>query len=175
METPIQFGVSFFLTKLNFFANMLSLTQQGTMKFFYTEKTREAAQMAIKAHAEQLDKAGFPYFIHLYNVAEKAETEEECIVGILHDILEDISWDYAKEIREKFGNEIADAVEAISRRPDEKYKDYIERVCANKIAKNVKLYDLIHNLNHDRMAMTTDIGNLLERYEWTYKRLFADN
>lgn len=150
-------------------------TVQGTMKFFYTPKTREAAQMAFKAHAEQLDKAGFPYFIHLYNVAAKAETEEECIVGILHDILEDISWVHAKEIREKFGDEIADAVDAISRRPDENYKDYIERVCANKIAKNVKLYDLMHNLNRDRMVMTADIGNLIERYEWTWKRLLADN
>lgn len=145
------------------------------MKFFYTPKTREAAQMAIKAHAAQLDKAGFPYFIHLYNVASKAESEEECIVGILHDILEDISWDYANEIREKFGDEIADAVDAISRRPDEKYKDYIERVCANKIAKNVKIYDLIHNINPDRMAMTTNVGNLKERYDWTWKRLIENN
>lgn len=150
-------------------------TVQGCMKFYYTEKTREAAQMAFKAHSEQLDKAGFPYIIHIYNVASKAESEEECIVGLLHDILEDISWDYAKEIREKFGDEIADAVDAISRRPDEKYKDYIERVCANKIAKNVKIYDLIHNINPDRMAMTTGVGNLKERYDWTWKRLLSDN
>lgn len=132
--------------------------------FFYSERTRKAYTIATEAHWSQVDKSGFPYILHLTQVASMAKTEDECIVGILHDILEDVSWNYLSTIRSLFGDVIADAVEAISRKKDEVYRDYICRCKENLLARKVKLYDLNHNMNDDRLAMNPSLGSLRKRF-----------
>lgn len=132
--------------------------------FFYSVRTRKAYLIAAEAHWSQIDKSGFPYILHLTQVASMAQTEDECIVGILHDILEDVSWNYLPTIRSFFGDVIADAVEAISRKKDEVYRDYIYRCKNNPLARKVKLYDLKHNMNDDRLAMNPSLGSLRKRF-----------
>ena len=133
----------------------------------YTEKTREAAILAHKAHNAQVDKSGFPYFLHLLLVADQAQTEDECVVALLHDICEDVSMDYLSEIREKFGDTIADAVDAITKRKgQETHFEYIDRCKMNPLAAQVKLYDLHHNMTPQRVKMATSLKpDLSIRYE----------
>ena len=141
----------------------------------YTEKTREAAVLAHKAHISQVDKSGFPYFLHLLLVADQAQTEDECVVALLHDICEDVSMDYLSEIREKFGDTIADAVDAITKRKgQETHFEYIDRCKMNPLAARVKLYDLHHNMTPQRVKMATSLKpDLSQRYEKA-RRIITD-
>ena len=41
------------------------------------------------AHEGQTDKAGAPYYLHPFAVADKVEREDEKIVAYLHDVVED--------------------------------------------------------------------------------------
>ena len=55
----------------------------------YTPKTKEAMIIAYNAHNGQVDKSGIPYIYHLIHLAEQMDTETECIVALLHDVVED--------------------------------------------------------------------------------------
>ena len=104
-----------------------------------------AAQICIKYHYGQVDKAGNPYYLHPFAVASKCKGEKEIIVALLHDILEDTDYP-AMNILTHFGQEIFDAIVTLTRGIDEKYSDYIKRVSENTLAKSVKKKDLEHNL-----------------------------
>lgn len=104
-----------------------------------------AAQICVKYHYGQVDKAGNPYYLHPFAVASKCKDEKEIIVALLHDILEDTDYP-AMNILTHFGQEIFDAIVALTRGIDEKYSDYIKRVSENPLAKYVKKKDLEHNL-----------------------------
>ena len=40
----------------------------------------------------QYDKSGLPYITHPLHVAESMESEDECVVALLHDVLEDTDY-----------------------------------------------------------------------------------
>jgi len=54
-----------------------------------TELTRKAMNIAYNAHMNQFDKAGVPYIYHPIHLAEQMNSEIECIVALLHDVVED--------------------------------------------------------------------------------------
>ena len=49
----------------------------------------KAIKIAAEAHTGQVDKGGNPYILHPLRVMLSLETEEERIVGVLHDVVED--------------------------------------------------------------------------------------
>lgn len=114
----------------------------------------KAQTMATQLHANQLDKAGKPYVQHLKAVVENlvAPTDEMLAVAWLHDSVEDtnITLD---EIRYEFGQEIAEAIDAISKRSNEDYQHYLMRVKQNPLARAVKIADLTHNLDLSRLPI----------------------
>lgn len=55
----------------------------------YTKLTRKAMNIAYNAHINQYDKTGVPYIYHPIHIAEQMDTEIECIVALLHDVVED--------------------------------------------------------------------------------------
>jgi (p)ppGpp synthase/HD superfamily hydrolase len=85
---------------------------------------------------------------HACAVADRFRTEEpEWIVAILHDAVEDCGLDPII-IEMMFGRDIRVNVEMVTRREDEPYDNYIERIfCAGSdVAVRVKLADLFHDL-----------------------------
>lgn len=54
-----------------------------------TKLTRKATIIAYNAHKNQFDKAQVPYIYHPIHLAEQMTTETECIVALLHDVVED--------------------------------------------------------------------------------------
>ena len=54
-----------------------------------TKLTRLASKIAYKAHEGQTDKAGVPYIFHPIHIAEQMDSEESCVVALLHDVIED--------------------------------------------------------------------------------------
>ena len=118
-------------------------------------KDIEAARLlAERQHQGQVDKSGKPYILHPTRVAGRMKTPEEEVVGWLHDVVEDTGLSLA-EIEQQFGPETADAVDAISRRKGEPWEDYLARVKDNRIARSVKISDLIDNSNLSRLDHVT--------------------
>jgi len=120
----------------------------------YSTDIEAAKALATGAHAGQTDKAGLPYITHPERVASRLSTAEAQVVGWLHDTVEDTSIT-VQEIESQFGPETAAAVDAISRRDGEAWSDYIDRVAANPVARQVKISDLIDNSNLSRIPHVT--------------------
>ena len=120
----------------------------------YSIDVAAARALATKAHEGQTDKAGLPYITHPERVASRLTTPEAQVVGWLHDTVEDTPITL-RDIGAAFGPETAAAVDAISRRNGEPWSDYLERVAANPMARQVKISDLIDNSNLSRIPHVT--------------------
>lgn len=117
------------------------------------DRLAHAIQFAMSAHRGQTMKDGVtPYYLHPLAVMLDTEltSEDERIVAMLHDVVEDTHIEL-RVIRHEFGNVIANAVDAITKRQGEKYFDYLEKVKQNPIALKVKRADVRHNSRPDRL------------------------
>lgn len=127
--------------------------------------TSKARDFAIKWHGDQMygDK---PYVYHLDQVADNVSAigygswEPEYTVAYLHDIYEDANCSYL-EIAKEFGDDIADAVVAMSKTEGEPYDHYIWRVKQNEIAWTVKIADTKANL---RQSILDNDKNRIVKY-----------
>ena len=121
----------------------------------YTEQTKKAMIIAYNAHHGQVDKSGVPYIFHPIHVAEQMETEEECIVALLHDTVEDTNITF--EVLEKeFSATVIEALKLLTHDESIDYFDYVRKFKNNPIAKKVKLADLYHNSDITRMENPTE-------------------
>ena len=118
------------------------------------ERIEEARRLAMEFHDGQVDKAGVEYIKHPDYVAEHVETDAEKIVAYLHDILEDTECPRAT-IKKMFGDEILEAVIAMTHIKGEDYFDYVRRAAQNPISRNVKKADLTHNMMIERIPNPT--------------------
>lgn len=80
-----------------------------------TARLAQALALAIEAHTGQKRKGTqIPYIAHLLGVAaialEYGADEDQATAALLHDAVEDGGADYAKRIREQFGDRVADIV-----------------------------------------------------------------
>ena len=55
----------------------------------YTDMTKLAMRVAYKAHDGQVDRTGVPYIYHPIHLAEQMDSEDACVVALLHDVVED--------------------------------------------------------------------------------------
>jgi (p)ppGpp synthase/HD superfamily hydrolase len=106
--------------------------------------------MAGQFHDGQLDKQGLPVIHHVRRVSAMGMTEDEQIVGALHDLIEDTEIDQLALYANNFPPRIVNAVVAISRHHGERYSDYIDRLISNPLAVRVKLHDLEDNIARGR-------------------------
>ena len=121
----------------------------------YTEQTKKAMIIAHNAHHGQVDKSGVPYIFLPIHVAEQMETEEECIVALLHDTVEDTNITF--EVLEKeFSATVIEALKLLTHDESIDYFDYVRKLKNNPIAKKVKLADLYHNSDITRMENPTE-------------------
>ena len=102
-----------------------------------TKRETKALEFATHAHEGMTDKAGAPYIGHPVRVAARLEGETDKVVALLHDVVEDCGVSLETLARE-FGVVVADAVDVLSRHPDETYRESIERVVeAGGVARRV--------------------------------------
>ncbi len=121
----------------------------------YTKNTRKAIIIAYNAHINQKDRSGLPYILHPIHLAEQMDTEEECIVALLHDVVEDTEVTF-KELEKEFSTTIIDALKLLTHDKDTNYFEYIERIKTNPLAVKVKLADLKHNSDETRLEKITE-------------------
>ena len=111
----------------------------------------KAIEIATRAHAGQVDKAGEPYVLHLLRVMLSRENDLERICAVLHDVVEDsdISFDVLR--KEGFSEEVIVVLDCLTKRKDESYDEFITRILENETACHVKLADLCDNMNLSRI------------------------
>ena len=134
-----------------------------------------AIEIAKQAHAGQVDKGGADYIGHPLRVMEMCDTEEEKIVGVLHDVVEDSDWTFEMLEAEGFTSEVIEALKCVTKlSKDEDYYEFIERVMANELARQIKLYDLKDNMDLRRIREPSDEDlQRVEKYRKAY-RLIAE-
>jgi len=134
-----------------------------------------AIQLAVEAHAGDSDKAGATYIRHPLRLMQQMDTEAERVVAVLHDVVEDTAYDL-DDIENKFGCEVRDAVDAVTKRDGEDYQGLINRAATNPIARSVKIADLEDNMDITRLdTVNSELGERLEKYHRSWKRLTASN
>lgn len=114
-----------------------------------------AIAISAQAHTGQVDKAGSPYILHPLRVMMRLHSEEERIVGVLHDVLEDTSVTVENLRAEGFSEEVLTALLAVTKIAGEEYEDFVRRAARNPIAKNVKMADLLDNSDLGRLSVVT--------------------
>ena len=132
----------------------------------YTADTRKAMKISFDAHYGQLDKSGVPYIYHPIHLAEQMQTEEECIVALLHDVVEDTEITF-EQLEREFSDTVIQALKLLTHDDSVEYMDYVRNLKNNTIAKNVKLADLQHNSDKTRLENLTPKD--IKRYE-KYKK-----
>lgn len=140
----------------------------------YTHNTKKAINIAYNAHMGQIDKFGIPYIFHPMHLAEQMDTEEECIVAILHNVVEDTKITF-NQLEEDFSGRVIEALKLLTHDKSVPYDDYIINLKDNPIAKKVKLADLKHNSDSSRLEhITTKDINRLEKYKNALNILLED-
>ena len=135
-----------------------------------------AIEIATQAHKGQFDKSGKEYIGHPLRVMEMGMTEQEKIVGVLHDVVEDTDWTFEALEAEGFSPEIISALRCITKTSEnENYDDFIERVKKNPLATAVKINDLTDNMDIRRLPYLSDKDvKRLKKYLKAYKRLIGE-
>ena len=135
---------------------------------------QRAISIAVEAHDGQTDKGDNPYILHPLRIMMSLKTEEEMIVGVLHDVVEDcadkgFTWEYLE--KQGFSQTVLDAMRTVTKTPDEEkhfkslsgedrintYLEFVGRAKSNPIGRRVKRADIFDNLNVSR------IGQLIQK------------
>lgn len=119
--------------------------------------------MAVLAHDGQTDKTGAPYIFHPLRVASTFSDEMLQVIAVLHDLVEDTDTTLS-DLDARFPQAVVNAIEALTRRSEESYKEFIERVARNPNARLVKIADIRDNLR-------PGAEHLRPRYEAALKML----
>ena len=137
---------------------------------------QKAIEIATQAHKGQFDKSGKDYIEHPLRVMEMGKTEEERIVGVLHDVVEDTPWTFEALEAEGFPKEVVDALRCVTKTSEnENYDDFIERVRKNPLAVAVKINDLSDNMDIRRLPYLSDKDiKRLKKYLKAYKKLTGE-
>ena len=153
------------------------------------ERLMTALELCRKLHANQTDKCGQPYWIHPFTVAMRGFTGyandqsiSYAIVGLLHDIPEDtgIAVGSLVGLIELTDEEMA-ALKLLTHQDGMSYNEYIDSIIesGNEIAINVKLDDLLHNMNLERfteagITITDQDTKRNEKYKKAFDKLLAN-
>ena len=107
-----------------------------------------ARRIATAAHQGQFRRDGkTPYIEHPAAVASRApQSPESQAAAWLHDVLEDTEVT-REELRDQgIPEDVVAAVEALTKQDGLSYEENLQRVASNKIARGVKIADMLSNL-----------------------------
>lgn len=108
-----------------------------------TGQLEDAIILVSSYYKDSIGVDGHPCILHLLRVMLDVPKEPEYqITALLHEL--PVDFDYSlDDIRDTFGDKVADAVEVLNNFSlEEAYRTYIKRVVKNDIARIVKIADL---------------------------------
>ena len=129
------------------------------------ELVRRAAAICAVAHSGQTDKQGMAYASHPFCVAVRTRSRDPRVIAcaLLHDVVEDTPTEVDDLVMQGIPHDVADAVDAMSRRAGEPYGAYIDRVAGNPLAATVKLADLEDNSDPERGEIPASLSRRYDR------------
>ena len=131
-----------------------------------------AIQLALDTHKGQQQRNGAPFILHPLYVMQQVKGEVLQTAAVLHDVVEDSSLTLEDLKKEGFSDEVVQLVDAMSKRPDEDYEQYIQRLARTPAAIPIKLADLRHNMDALRLVdFTENDGLRFQRYHRAYRQL----
>lgn len=138
-------------------------------------KLKLAILISEQAHKGQFDKGGKPYYLHPNCVASMCDKRVDKIVAYLHDVVEDTDITLRQLKECGFGRRIVKAIAAITHDKSVPYLQYLDIVKQNRIAKRVKIADLTHNSDINRIPnLTVADYKRCKQYE-TYIKYLLNN
>ncbi len=112
----------------------------------------KAIEIAARAHAGQVDKAGSAYIFHPLRIMLAVKTPFERMAAVLHDTVEDTTVTLVDLRDAGFPPEVLDAVEALTKRKGESRLEAARRAAENPISLVVKLADVTDNMDLGRIS-----------------------
>lgn len=109
------------------------------------------ALAAAKFHGVT-DKAGQPYLLHCLRVMVNVSDPRAKQVAVMHDLVEDTDVTVAHLQAQGFEDAVLKAIELVTHDMRFSYAEYVIRLKANELARQVKLADLRDNYAIDRVA-----------------------
>lgn len=120
---------------------------------------KKAIRIATKAHEGQVDKSGVDYINHPLKVMDSVSSIEAKIIAVLHDTIEDTTVTLEFLRNEGFSDKVLEALVLLTHKRSTPYLEYIEEIKKNELATEVKIADLIHNLDVSRLKIITEKDN----------------
>ncbi len=111
----------------------------------------KAILIATKAHNGQLDKGGQPYILHRLRVMQSCNSDLEKMCAVLHDVIEDTNISLNELREEGFSEEVLVILDLLTKKEQEDYSTFIDRISTNETACRVKIADLQDNMNLSRI------------------------
>ena len=134
-------------------------------------KLIKAFIVASLAHRGQVDKAGKKYVKHAIRVSRKVKSKQAKMVALLHDVVED-TCKTIEDIEKMFGRETAFQVSCLTKIKGEVTEEYIKRVKQSPVSIEVKLADLLDNMNVFRLKKVEEADLVrLKKYLSMYYEL----
>lgn len=90
--------------------------------------------------------------MHCIAVASPFGAEDMVAAALLHDVVEDSDWTLVDLVNNGIPLGVVAMVDALTRRAGESYKQYIRRCRADGLAAHIKIADIKHNLDRDRVG-----------------------
>jgi len=122
----------------------------------------KAIQIVAEEFQNDFDKGGQPYVLHCLHVmnvvGKKTEGDHEAMaIAVMHDLLEDKpSYTVTTLQVLGFSDRVIRGVEMMTHPDDEPYMDYVKRVAISDDARTVKMADLKHNSDPNRLKEVSE-------------------
>jgi len=157
---------------MNFFDDIFAREEKTTFEKAYA--------LANDAHKFQLRDEGSPYITHIDGIIEILKNELKIrgdmvlTVAALHDVLEDCDKYSYDNIKEYFGEDIANAVNLLTKSDGQDVGEYLKRIDDSEYSSwlmIVKLADRLHNL---RYLKSTNNKDKIQRKSFETRKYFMD-
>ncbi len=138
----------------------------------------KALEIATEAHAGQKDLGGVDYILHPIAVSAICHGKEAKVAALLHDVIEDTGVTAEDLLAKGIPKDIVEAVVLVSKTVDFKETEYFKQIKENPIAREVKMADLLHNLDPRRTVPPDKQAYLEEkriRYYREFRYLYTDS
>ncbi|MCR4797719.1 MAG: GTP pyrophosphokinase [Lachnospiraceae bacterium] len=146
----------------------------------YNALYEKARAIAERAHKGQKDKGGREYILHPIAVSSMCQSKEAKVVALLHDVLEDSDLSPEDLLREGIPGEIVEVVLLLTKKAGYDRDAYIRRIAEHPVAREVKMADLMHNMDPHRDILPEYAEGMKEyrkRYqrEYDFLKAFPEN
>lgn len=145
------------------------------------EKLKELPDLARaeviidKMFEGKMDKEGKPYIDHLYFVSNQVDTEDERVVGLLHDLLEDTDTSLLELQEIGFNDRVLSALILLTKVKGTAYSEYIDNLLNsnNLTAIKVKEADMRNNSDPERLKnLSPELQEkFTKKYSEPYKKI----